>query len=103
DTVVCHRVCSWLRLHRGHDGIHVGNVHHQSDSGWILRIDECPDVGDSEGPEELLTLRGSEPVILVLHVVIGHHSEHQISSCLNGIGCPNHMPCTARGTSRYPS
>ena len=61
-----HRVCGWLRLHRGHDGIHIGNVHHQPDSGWIFRIDECPDVGDSEGPEEPLTLRGSEPVILVL-------------------------------------
>ena len=50
----------------------------------ILRIDECPDVGDSEGSENSY-VRGSEPVILVLHVVVGHHSGHQISSWLDGM------------------
>jgi hypothetical protein len=36
-------------------GLHVGNVHHQPDPCRVLRIDECPNVGNTEWAEELLT------------------------------------------------
>src|SRR3954454_14620668 len=58
DSVMCHRIRNWLRLHRGHDGIHVSNVHHQPDSARVLWIAKCSDLGGPERPEELLTLRG---------------------------------------------
>ena len=50
-----------------------------------------------EGSEELLTLRGSEPVILVLHVVVSHHSGHQMLLMVGRrwpIRCSDHMTCT---------
>jgi hypothetical protein len=42
-----------IGLHGGHEGIHIGNVHEHGYSRRVLWIDERPDVGDPEGPEDL--------------------------------------------------
>ena len=42
----------------------------------VLRIDERPNVGDTQGPEELLALRRGEPMISVLHIVVTDYGRH---------------------------
>jgi hypothetical protein len=56
-AVVRHRLRRALGLHRAHERVHVGDVHQHSNTSPVLRVDERPDVGDTEGPEELVTLR----------------------------------------------
>jgi hypothetical protein len=79
-AVVLHRLGSRRGLHRSREGFQVGHVHHQSDLGRVLRIDERPDVRNTERAEELLALRRGEPVLGVLHVVMADDGGHRISS-----------------------
>ena len=45
-------------------------------------VDESPDIGDPEGTKDLLAPRRSEPMILVLHIVVGDYGRHD-----NSLGC----------------
>ena len=40
---------------------------------------KVPDVGHTEWTEELFALGRGEPVILVLHIVVGHDGGHRAS------------------------
>src|SRR5215212_676131 len=75
-----HRVTGSLGLHRGHQRLHVGNVHHQPDPRRVLRSDERPNVGNTDWTEELLTPRRGEPAIFVVDVVVNNHRGHRASS-----------------------
>ena len=39
-AVICHRLGHRLGLHRGHESIHIGNIHQYRRSGRVLRVDE---------------------------------------------------------------
>ena len=65
-----------LRLHGGHHGVQVGNVHQHRHLGGVLRVDEGADVGDAEGSEELLAFRRGQPMLGVLNVVVTDHGGH---------------------------
>ena len=94
-AVIRHRVGHRLGLHRSHDGIHVGNVHEYRHPGRVLRVDERPDVGDPEGPEDLFALRLGKPVILVLHIVVGDYGRHGAPSGSRASGYSlARRPCT---------
>lgn len=55
-AVVLHRVGRALRFHSGHQGVHVGDIHHHADASAVLRVDERADVPNAEGADELLAL-----------------------------------------------
>ena len=57
DAVVLHRLRRPLSLHGGRESVHVGNVHEQCNVGRVLRVDERPDVGDTERPKEFFSPR----------------------------------------------
>ena len=65
-----------LGLHRAHESVHIRNVHQHSNMSPVLRIDERLNVGDTQGPEELLALRRGEPMISVLHIVVTDYGRH---------------------------
>src|SRR6266516_3098950 len=75
-AVVGHRLGRPLGLHRAHESVHVRNVHEHSNMSPVLRVDERPNVGDTEGPEELFALRRGEPMICVLHIVVTDYGRH---------------------------
>ena len=78
-AVVGHRLGKGRAGHRSHQGVHVLDVGDQPDVVRILRVDERADVAHSHGPHHLCTLRRGEPVILVLHEVVGHYRRHGAS------------------------
>jgi hypothetical protein len=78
-AVILHRVGHRLVLHRGHHDVQVSNVHQHRDLGAVLRVDEGPDVGDPERPEDLFALRRGKPVVGVLHIVVPDDGRHDSS------------------------
>src|SRR4051794_34703719 len=80
DAVIGHRLAHRRVLHRGHEPIHVRYIHEHRDLRGLLRVDEGPDVGDAERPEDLLALRGSQPMLRVLDVVMSDDGRHGITS-----------------------
>ena len=77
-----HRLGGRLRLHRGREGVHVGDLHEYRHAGRILRVDELPEAGNAEGSKELFAFRRGKPMIRVLHVEVGDHGRHGVSSCV---------------------
>ena len=58
-----HRLGRPRGLHRTRQRVHIGHVHEHGHAIGVLRVDERPDVGDAQRPEELLALRRGEPVL----------------------------------------
>ena len=109
DTVVRHRLGHRFGLHRGHEAIHIGDVHEDGHLSPVLWIDERPDVGDPEGPEDLFALWRFEPVVRILDIVISDHGRHGASlaswpTYLAGpADCPRdrrYLPVAALGLTR---
>src|SRR5579872_4200528 len=90
-AVMGHRFGRPFGLHRSHENIHIGHIHEHRYPGRVLRVDEPPDVGDPERPEELLALCRGKPAVLVLHIVVANYGWH---------GSPRNLMQRMRLTSR---
>ena len=75
-AVVDHGLAHLRVLHRDHQSVEVGHVHQHCHLGAVLWVDERADVGDSQGAEDLFALRGGQPVVRVLHVVVANNGWH---------------------------
>jgi coenzyme F420-dependent glucose-6-phosphate dehydrogenase len=80
DPVMRHGVRALLGLQHAHHLVKVGDVHEQAHLRRLLRVDERPDVRDAERPEDLFPLPGGQPMVGVLHIVVGDHRRHVPSS-----------------------
>jgi hypothetical protein len=83
-AVVRHGIRSFLGLHHRHDGIHIWDIHRQSNPVGSFRVGEGAYVRYTERPEDFLALGRREPMLDIIYVVMDKYVRH-LSSGLQAI------------------